>query len=74
MDYDTFLAKLGARDRLNLERHLALCQADPRHAQVWQRLISQVAELAPLPAQTIGQQAVMFFMMVDGDLKKAVVS
>ena len=73
MNFDVFLSKLGARDRLNIERHLAICAAEPdsHHAKLWQRLIAHVAELAPLPAQTIGQQAVLFFI-ADGKYKMQV--
>ena len=28
-EFDAFLAKLGARDRANIDRHLAACQAEP---------------------------------------------
>src|SRR5690242_4162454 len=64
MDYPTFLSKLGTKDRLNVERHLAICEAepDPAHATYYRKLISILGGLAPHAVKTHGQQAVQFFI------------
>src|SRR5947208_1728372 len=61
---DDVLAKSGARDRTNVEKHLAAAEAEPHpaHAQLWRRLASKCASLASMPVQTIGLQAVLFFI------------
>jgi hypothetical protein len=50
--YDTFLARLGVRDRLAVERHVAACEAEasPDHATLWRRLACLLASLASNPA------------------------
>lgn len=60
---DEALARLGARDRASIEKHLAACDAetDPRHSQLWRRLAGKLCELSPLPMQSAGAQAVIFF-------------
>jgi hypothetical protein len=73
VDYDAFLAKLGARDRVNVERHVVAAEAepDPTHAKLWKRLAQTLATLAPHAAQTTGQQAVSFFV-ADGKYRMQV--
>lgn len=58
------LARSGARDRTNVEKHLAACEAepDPNHGQLWRKIASKIASLASMPIQTVGLQAVMFFI------------
>ena len=58
------LARSGARDRTNVEKHLAACETEPHpaHAQLWRRIATKIASLAPLPVQTVGLQAVLFFI------------
>ena len=58
------LARSGARDRTNVEKHLAACEAEPdqNHAKLWRRVASKLASFAPLPVQTVGLQAVLFFI------------
>lgn len=60
---DQAMAKLGTRDRASIEKHLAACDAesDPRHSQLWRRLAGRLCDLAPLPMQSSGAQAVIFF-------------
>jgi hypothetical protein len=60
---DEALARLGARDRANIEKHLAALnsEGDSKHAQLWRRLVGKLCELSPLPMQAIGAQAVIFF-------------
>lgn len=62
--FDELLAKVGAKDRANIEKHVAACEAepDPGHALLWKRLAGLLASLVPLPPQTVGQQALMYFV------------
>jgi hypothetical protein len=64
MDYDAFLAKLGTKDRLNVERHVAACDAepDPAHSNNYRRLVCALAGMAPHAAKTHGQQAVQIYV------------
>src|SRR4051794_40040143 len=64
IDFPTFLAKLGAKDRLNIERHIAACEAEPTpaHANNYRRLIAALGSLAPQSSKTHGQQAVQFYI------------
>ena len=66
-DYASFLAQLGVKDRSNVERHLATCEADPNgtgeaHVKNYRRLLCALAGLAPHAAKTHGQQAVQFYV------------
>ena len=63
-DFEAFLLRLGDRDRLNVERHVAFCETEstPAHAQTWKRLACVLARLAPHAALTTGQRAVRFFV------------
>ena len=71
-DYDAFLAKLGSKDRVNVERHVAFCEAsDPRHAQLWKRLACVLRTLADHSTQTLGHHAVQFFV-ADGKYRMQV--
>src|SRR5687768_4448999 len=64
MEYDAFLAKLGTKDRLNVERHVAACDAegDPAHSSNYRRLVCALAGMAPHAAKTHGQQAVQIYV------------
>jgi hypothetical protein len=64
MDYDAFLAKLGTKDRLNVERHVAACDAEGEsaHSSNYRRLVCALAGLAPHAAKTHGQQAVQIYV------------
>ena len=66
MDFDAFLAKLGTKDRLNVERHVAAAEAAPEggptHAKNYRHLVSALAGLAPHAAKTHGQQAVQMYV------------
>lgn len=72
-DMETFLTGLAGKDRSNVEKHLAACDAepDPMHGKLWRRLASTMRKLAPLPVQTVGQQAVLFFI-ADGKYRMQV--
>src|SRR5687767_4099699 len=72
-DYEGFLAKLGAKDRLNVERHIAALEADrdPSHARNWKRLATSLMTLAGFAAKTNGQQTVQYFI-ADGKYRMQV--
>jgi hypothetical protein len=73
MSLDELLAKLSARDRTNVDRHLAAleAEADPKHAALWKRIAKALATLAPHAITTTGQQAVSFFI-ADGKYRMQV--
>jgi hypothetical protein len=58
------LARAAAKDRTHIQRHLAAADAEPdaSHATLWRRLAGFLHTLAPLPVQTVGHSAVMFFV------------
>jgi hypothetical protein len=64
MDFDGFLAKLGTKDRLNVERHVAACELEPDgiHAKQYRRLATSLMAMAPFAAKTHGQQALQLFV------------
>jgi hypothetical protein len=67
------LTRAGARNRATLEKHLAACDAepDPGHGKLWRRLAVKLATLAPMPVQTGGPQAVLFYV-ADGKYRMQV--
>jgi hypothetical protein len=71
--FDQLLAKLGARDRLNVDRHVAACDEEHTsdHRQLWQRVACSLHTLAPHALQTSGQQAMQFFI-ADGKYRMQV--
>jgi hypothetical protein len=70
---EEILAKTGARDRVNIEKHLAVCDAEPdlAHASLWRRLMVKLSELAPMAVHTVGLQVVRFFV-ADGKYRMQV--
>ena len=70
---DDFLAKLAARDRQNVDRHLAAADAEPEpdHAKLWRRIARSMFTLSPHAVTTIGQQALQFFI-ADGKYRMQV--
>ncbi len=73
LDFPTLLSKMGSKDRLNVERHIAACEAepDPAHAHNARRLLGALGGLAPHSIKTHGQQAVQFFI-ADGKYRMQV--
>ena len=61
--FDGMLARAAAKDRTHIQRHLAAADAesDGAHAALWRRLATTLFNLAPLPIQTVGHSAVLFF-------------
>jgi hypothetical protein len=64
VDFESFLTALSARDRLNIERHIAVCEGEPtlEHAKLFKRLSATLASLAPQAIRTTGQRAIQFFI------------
>ena len=63
-ELDAFLAKAGAKDRTQIQRHLAAIDAesDSSHGTLWRRIAGTLAALAPMPLQTAGHGGVLFFI------------
>ena len=61
--FDGMLARAAAKDRTHIQRHLAAAdaEADGAHAALWRRLSTTLFNLAPLPIQTAGHSAILFF-------------
>jgi hypothetical protein len=72
--FEDLLAKLAAKDRTNLERHLAAADAegDGAHAKLFRHVTRVLATLAPHALTTVGQQALQFFIADGGKYKKQV--
>ncbi len=73
MDFEAFLAKLGPRDKLNVEKHALALEADPNRADVWRRLAALMMTLAPHSAKTTGQQTLQYFV-ADGKYRMQVLA
>ncbi len=51
------------KDRANLQKHMdAITALSPAHAQTWRGLVTTLAELAPHALQTVGQEAIRFYV------------
>lgn len=61
---EDFFKVVSAKDRTNVERHLAAIDAEPdaAHGRLWRRVATTLRKLAPLAVQTVGQHAVQFFV------------
>ena len=72
-ELDEFLAKLAARDRQNVDRHLLAADAEPEpdHGRLWRRVARSMFTLSPHAVTTIGQQALLFFI-ADGKYRMQV--
>jgi hypothetical protein len=70
---DDLLARAGARDRANIEKHLTACDAetDKEHGKLWRRLVSSLWGMAPMPVTMVGSQAMQFFI-ADGKFRMQV--
>lgn len=73
IDLETFLSRAGAKERAKIEKHLALRDTESagQFSKLWRRVASVLGALAPLPAQTMGNLAVLFFIP-DGKYKMQV--
>jgi hypothetical protein len=73
IDFDKFLERLGPKDKVNVERHVAALEAepDPSHALLWKRLACALATLAPHSVKLNGQHSAQFYVQ-DGKYKMQV--
>src|SRR5947209_5936948 len=73
LDFQDFLAKLSPKDRVNAERHVAACEAepDPRHCTLWRRLVSMLMTLTPHSAKLNAQHSIQFYI-ADGKYRMQV--
>src|SRR5687768_16854786 len=64
ISYDDFCAKLSAKDRVNIERHVAACELEPdsRHAKVWKRVACSLMTLSPHAIKCNGQHSAQFYV------------
>jgi hypothetical protein len=71
--FETFLTSVSARDRANIEKHVAVLDAEggPGHAKSWRSLALVLRRFAPLAANTIGPQVIQFFV-ADGKYRMQV--
>jgi hypothetical protein len=72
-DLETFLARAGAKERAKIEKHLGLrdTETGPGYGKLWRKVAAILGGLAPLPAQTMGNLALLFFIP-DGKYKMQV--
>ena len=70
---EAFLSGIGAKDRLNIEKHLTAVDAEggPGHGRAWRQIATALRRLAPHAVQTVGQQVVQFFI-ADGKYRMQV--
>lgn len=70
VDFEGFLSKLSAKDRLNAERHLTACDAesDPRHSALWRRVACTLKTFAPHATKLNGRDSIQFYVP-DGKYK-----
>ena len=61
---DAMLAKMAAKDRANIEKHLAQAEANGAadRAELWRKLARALFTLAGHAVTTSGQQSVLFFV------------
>src|SRR2546421_530194 len=70
---DELLARAGARDRANIEKHLALLDTEGKqdHARLWRRLAGSMSALAPMPV-TMASTGTTQFFIADGKFRMQV--
>ncbi|HVT90002.1 MAG TPA: hypothetical protein VHD56_14200 [Tepidisphaeraceae bacterium] len=66
------MARSGVKDRANVEKHLAICDAEPNsnHGKLWREIAGKLASLAPLPFKMGGNA--MLFYIADGKYRMQV--
>jgi hypothetical protein len=74
LSYESFLQKLGPKDRVNAEKHVATCETEPdsRHAVLWRRLVCRLMELAGHSAKLNRQPQSAQFYLADGKYRMQV--
>ncbi|HWB54178.1 MAG TPA: hypothetical protein VG722_08295 [Tepidisphaeraceae bacterium] len=67
------LARVTAKDRVYIERHLAACDSSPDTArgEIWRRMAGLLSHLVSLPPRSAGPQALTFFIP-DGKYRQQV--
>jgi hypothetical protein len=73
MDFETFLAKLAPKDRVNAQRRVEVleAEADPSLVQLWKRLTCALMTLASHAAKLVGRQMIQFYV-ADGKYRMQV--
>jgi hypothetical protein len=73
IEFDKFLERLGPKDKVNVERHIAAMEAEPdsAHVALWKRLACSLATLAPHAVKLNGQHSAQFYVQ-DGKYKMQV--
>jgi hypothetical protein len=63
LTYETFLEKFGAKDRLNVEKHLTALSTEnqPARVKLWKQLAIHLMQLAGHSGKLNGQQGAQFF-------------
>jgi hypothetical protein len=72
--FESFLEAVSARDRANIEKHLAALEAEgagPGHSKTWRQLTLMLRKHAPLAVNTIGPQVIQYFV-ADGKYRMQV--
>lgn len=64
MEYADLLARLQPKDRLNVERHVAMCDMNEgiAHTALWQRMACYLMTLCDHTAKTVGRHTMQFFV------------
>src|SRR5690349_11081831 len=73
MDFETFLARLAPKDRLNAQRRVEVLEAepDPSRVRLWKRLACALMTLASHSAKLVGRQMIQFYV-ADGKYRMQV--
>jgi hypothetical protein len=73
MDFETFLARLAPKDRVNAQRRVEVLEAepDPSRVQLWKRLTCALMTLASHSAKLVGRQMIQFYV-ADGKYRMQV--
>jgi hypothetical protein len=60
--FETVLGRATAKDRLKIEKHLAVVDSDAAYGRLWRRLMTELGEQAPLAMQSSGNGSWKFFV------------
>jgi hypothetical protein len=74
LSYSAFVEKLATKDRVNAEKHVTFCEADPdpRHAILWRRLVCGLMALAGHSAKLNREPQSVQFYVADGKYRMQV--
>jgi hypothetical protein len=64
VEIEALLSKLGPKDRINVEKHLAACDAEPsgHRGKLFRKMACALGTLAPHATKTQGRQTLQFFI------------